>query len=113
MPHNSSPVLVRISDENTLLFMAADSGVVSCLDARTGELNWMERVAGSCSGSLLYAAGRIYLTDEAGSTFVFQATEKYELLAKNELEERTLSTPIPVADGLVLRTEKAIWKIGK
>ena len=112
VPHNSSPVLVRVSDENTLLFMAADSGVVSCLDARTGELKWMERVAGSCSGSLLYAAGRIYLTDEAGSTFVFQATAKYELLAKNDLEERTLATPIPVADGLVLRTEKAIWKIG-
>ena len=113
VPHNSSPVLVRVSDENTLLFMAADNGVVSCLDARTGAPIWMERVAGSCSGSLLYASGRIYLTDEAGTTYVFRATAKYELLAKNELEERTLATPIPVDDGLVLRTEKAIWKIGK
>ena len=110
VPHNPSPVLVGFK-EGTLLFMAADSGVVSCLDARTGELKWMERVAGSCSGSLLHAAGRIYLTDEGGTTFVFRAAPKYDLLAENELEERTLASPIPVPGGLVLRTESAVWKI--
>ena len=71
----------------------------------------MERVAGSCSGSLLHAAGRIYLTDEGGTTFVFRADQEYDLLAENELEERTLASPIPVPGGLVLRTESAVWKI--
>ena len=48
VPRNSSVLVV-----NGMLFMAADNGVVSCLDAKTGELYWMERVAGSCSASLL------------------------------------------------------------
>ena len=92
--------------------MAADSGVVSCLDAKNGQLKWMQRVAGSCSASLLHAGGRIYLTDESGKTFVFKAGTPFQLLAENDLEERTLATPIAVPGGLVIRTEKAVWKIG-
>ena len=112
-PHNSSPVLVQGAAGRVLFFMAADSGVVSCLDAKSGELKWMERVAGSCSASLLYAGGRIYLTDESGKTFVFKAGIPFKLLAENDLEERTLATPIAVPGGLVIRTESAVWKIGK
>jgi len=70
-------------------------------------------VAGSCSASLLHAGGRIYLTDESGKTFVFKAGISFKLLAENDLEERTLATPIAVPGGLVIRTENAIWKIGK
>lgn len=113
VPHNSSPLLVRDTDGRELFFMAADSGVVSCLDAKSGELKWMERVAGSCSASLLHAGGRIYLTDESGKTFVFKAGIPFTLLAENDLEERTLATPIAVPGGLVIRTENAVWKIGK
>ncbi len=112
VPHNSSPVLVRDKDGKELFFMAADSGVVSCLDAKNGKLQWMQRVAGSCSASLLHAAGRIYLADESGKTFVFKAGASFQLLAENDLEERTLATPIAVPGGLVIRTEKAVWKIG-
>ena len=113
VPHNSSPLLIEALGGQSLLFMAADSGVVSCLNARTGEMQWMERVAGSCSGSLLYAEGKIYLTDESGTTYVFQAAGKYRLLAENELDERTLASPVPVPKGLIIRTAKAVWKIGK
>ena len=43
----------------------------------------MERVAGSCSGSF-FAGGRIYLTDEEGKTFVFNARSQYRLVAEND-----------------------------
>jgi outer membrane protein assembly factor BamB len=112
VPHNSSPVLVRDPSGRELLFMAADSGVVSCLDAKSGEVKWMERVAGSCSASLLHAGDRIYLTDESGKTFVFKAGIPFELLAVNDLEERTLASPIAIQGGLVIRTESTVWRIG-
>ena len=70
------------------------------LDAKNGQLKWMQRVAGSCSASLLHAGGRIYLTDESGKTFVFKAGTPFQLLAENDLEERTLATPIAVPGGL-------------
>ena len=60
-PRNSSVVVV-----DDLLFMAADNGVVSCLDVKSGSTHWIERVGGSCSASLLHSANLIYLTDETG-----------------------------------------------
>ena len=110
VPHNSSPVLVQDTDGRRTFFMAADSGVVSCLDAKNGDLKWMQRVAGSCSASLLHAGGRIYLTDESGKTFVFKAGTPFKLLAVNDLEERTLATLIAVLGGLSLELKKRFGK---
>ena len=93
--------------------MAADNGVVSCLNAKNGQLYWMERVAGSCSASLLLANGRIYLCDESGKTFIFKAQKEYSLIATNDLGERMLASPITYKGSLLLRTEKGIWRIGK
>tara|TARA_Y100000588_G_scaffold93843_1_gene101584 strand:- start:74 stop:529 length:456 start_codon:yes stop_codon:yes gene_type:complete len=107
-PHSSSVIVT-----DGLLFMAADSGVVSCLDAKTGELQWKERVSGSCSSSLLLAAGRIYLVDESGKTFVFAAAAEYKLLAQNDLADRCLASFVAAEGTFFIRTEKALWRIGK
>ncbi len=105
-PRNSSPVIV-----NELLFMAADNGVVSCLNASSGNLVWMERVAGSCSPSLLHSNGKIFLTDETGKTFIFEAKKNYNLLATNDLKEKMLASPVVCKDSLLLRTELGLWRI--
>jgi len=105
VPRNSSIILI-----NNLLFMVADNGVVSCLDATTGATHWIERVGGSCSSSLLHANGFIYLTDESGKTFVFEAKRKYQLRAVNDLKERTLASSMAHNNSVFIRTEKAIYR---
>ena len=107
-PHSSSVIVTK-----GLLFMAADSGVVSCLDAKSGQLHWKERVSGACSSSLLLAAGRIYLVDESGKTFVFAAAPEYKLLAQNDLEDRCLASFAVTEGAFFIRTAKAVWRIGK
>ena len=104
-PRNSSVVVV-----DDLLFMAADNGVVSCLDVKSGSTHWIERVGGSCSASLLHSANLIYLTDETGKTFIFKAKKKFEELAVNDLGERSLASLMAWGDSLVVRTEKAIYR---
>jgi outer membrane protein assembly factor BamB len=91
--------------------MAADHGVVSCLDAVTGKVHWIERVAGSCSSSILHAMGNLFLTDETGKTFIFEAQKNYRLLASNDLNEKMLASPVPYKKSLVMRTEKNLWRI--
>lgn len=108
VPRNSSPLLVA-----GYLFMVSDAGVVSCLDALSGELKWMERVASSTSASLLYSNGLIYLTEESGQTFIFKSEPNFKLVAKNDLREKTLSSPMSYGNSLIIRTEKAIYRIGK
>lgn len=94
------------------LYFVSDSGIASCLDARTGKPHWSERLGGGFSASLVFAAGRIYFQNEEGVSTVLQAGKTFEVLAKNDLGERTLASPA-VADGVIfLRSKPHLWRIG-
>ncbi len=104
-----NPSMLIVGDE---LFLLADSGILSCLDAKTGAVHYEERVLGTSSASLLYAAGRIYAVDEQGLSVVVKAGKAFQLLATNDLKERTLASPAVCGNDLLIRTEKALYRIG-
>ncbi len=107
-PHNPSPVAV-----GDALYMVSDAGVLSCLDAKTGAERWNERVEKAYSSSLMYAGGLIYLLSEDGTTTVFKPGEVYDEVAKNKLNEKTQASCGVDGDALLLRTEKALYRIEK
>lgn len=47
----------------------SNEGLLTCLDFKTGEVNWEERVPGK--GSIAYADGRLYYRNEGGKGTVF------------------------------------------
>jgi outer membrane protein assembly factor BamB len=104
----NTPSLLLAGDE---LYMVADSGVASCLDARTGEVHWQERVGGNYSASPVHAEGRIYLLNEQGLSVVLKAGNKFEELSRNPIEERTLASCAVGGNALFIRTEKHLFKI--
>jgi hypothetical protein len=86
-----------------------------CLDARTGaRIYGPERLPpATYSGSPVLADGKIYVTNEDGVTAVARAGPKFELLAQNDFGEYTLSSPA-VSDGqLFIRTDSALYAIGR
>src|SRR5262245_23452791 len=101
------------------LYTVNDVGVPACYEWKTGKELWKsqiekrpDRVVGSW-GSPVHADGRIYLTDQHGSTLVFAAGPKYEHLATNRLGEHT-NASIAVSGGdLFIRTHKHLWCIGQ
>ncbi len=106
VPNMPSPLLV-----GNELYLVADLGVASCLDAKTGDIVWAERLGGNFSSSPLYADGRIYAGNREGSTFVIQPGREYKLLATNVLEGSIMATPAAVGSSLYLRTDKALYRI--
>jgi outer membrane protein assembly factor BamB len=88
-------------------------GFLDCIDPKTGKPSWHQRV-GAFWGSVVLAAGRLYVTDQKGTTVVFKPNpEKFELVAKNELGEKSNSTPA-VSDGhIFIRTFKNLYCIGE
>ena len=93
------------------IYFVSDAGIATCADAKTGEVHWSERLGGGFSASPVAAEGRVYFQNEAGVGFVVKAAKKYELLATNDLAERSLAS-YAVADGtLFIRTEKHLWKV--
>jgi outer membrane protein assembly factor BamB len=109
-PHTPSPLLV--GDE---LYVVSDRGIASCLNAKTGEVRWSERLGGDFSASPQEADGKVYFQNETGVGFVVRAgiAGRYELLAKNDLRERTLASYAAADGALFIRAEKHLYRIEK
>lgn len=97
---------------NNLLFVVNDLGVASCLDAVTGENLWTQRLGGNFSASPILCNGKLYVGNEEGKFFIFEASRNFKMLAENEFEDGFMASPA-LADGvLYLRTRSHLYRIG-
>lgn len=96
------------------LYIIRDNGTVFCLDARTGQQIYSQRIRpGTYSSSPVLADGRLYATNEDGVTTVFKSGPKFELVAENDLADYCLSSPA-ISDGQIfMRTTKYLYCIGR
>jgi outer membrane protein assembly factor BamB len=102
------------------LYVVVDTGVVYCLDVKTGSVIYgPERLPpGTYSASPILADGKIYVTTEQeGLTSVFKAGPKFELLASNSFGDGCspycLST-VAISQGqLFIRSSSNLWVIGE
>jgi outer membrane protein assembly factor BamB len=87
------------------VFTIRDDGMASCLDLKTGESLWQERLfTDNVKVSPVAAERRIYFTSGQGNCVVVKSAPKLEILARNEWKEETLSTPALSEGRIYLRT---------
>jgi outer membrane protein assembly factor BamB len=97
------------------LYIVRDNGGFLCLDAKTGkDIYPPQRLKpGTYSSSPVLADGKIYATNEEGTTVVVKAGPQFEVMAENALEDYCLSSPA-ISDGqLFIRTASYLYCIGK
>ena len=92
-------------------FLADAPGFVECLDPKTGEPAWKERLDGNLWGSMLLADRKLYVTSLEGETFVLAAGPKYQLLSRNKLGEAIYAAPAVSNGEIFLRTYKHLYCI--
>jgi outer membrane protein assembly factor BamB len=95
-----------------LLYLLADDGAVTCLEAASGALAWEGKVPGVYAASPVLAAGRLYLCSQQGKTSVLKAGRAFELLAANVLENGCMASPVVAGDALFLRTRTHLYRLG-
>jgi outer membrane protein assembly factor BamB len=103
------PTSICVGD---LLFLWGDGGIVSCVQAPTGEVKWQERVGGDFFGSPVWVDGRLFCVSSRGDVVVVQASEQFALLARNALGELTRSTPAVAGGHMYIHTSKHLVSIG-
>ncbi len=96
-----------------LIYMINDTGIASCIEAKTGDVIWQKRVGGEYSASPVYADGRVWLFGEDGKTSVIRAGRTFELLAENQLDEGFLASPAIAGSAFYLRTRTHLYRIEK
>ena len=107
-PLTPSPLIV--GDE---IYVVNDGGIASCLDARTGDTHWQQRLGGEYSASPLFADGRIYFLNEEGTATSIAPGKSFVRLATASIDGATLAS-IAVADGsLFIRSDTHLYRIAK
>jgi outer membrane protein assembly factor BamB len=112
---DSGPDVPTPVTDGTYFYIVRDNGVMFCLDAKTGKTVYgPQRLRpATYSGSPILADGKIYVTNEDGVTVVVKAGPQFEVLAENDLGEYSLSSPAVSEGQLFLRTDSALYAIGK
>lgn len=110
-----SPIL----HDGHLYFAHENLGIVYCLNAKTGELVFEERIEpapGQIYASPVMGDGKIYFTGRGGRTVVIAASPKFEKLGENTLESnRGMFNSSPAISGnkILLRSNRALYCLGE
>lgn len=104
----NKPSLLLAGD---LIFMVNDTGILTCVEAKTGNLVWKGRLSGEYSASPLSAGNRIYFFNEDGKATVIEAARELKILAENQLDEGFMASPAVDGAALYLRTRTHLYRI--
>ena len=96
-----------------LVYAWLDTGVLVCLDGKTGAEYYRERLGGDCNSTPIASDGHIYLSNNDGATFVVKAGKKFTLLGTNQLGERITATPAITGNDLIYRTDSHLYCIAE
>lgn len=107
IPKKSSMIL-----HGAHLYMVADTGVASCLDAKSGKALWSERLgAGQFAASPILAKERLYFFGMDGDVVVTKAATEFKVLARGKFADGFMATPAVTGKALILRTKSAVYRV--
>ena len=107
MAYVPSPIV-----EGGHFLIVSDSGVAHCFDAKSGEIEWEERLR-EHHASLVSAEGRVYFVNDFGVLRTVKPGKTYELVAESELKEKVFASPAMSEGQIFIRSDKSLICLGK
>lgn len=93
------------------IYFVTDNGVATCVDAATGKEIWKKRIGGDYTASPIIANDLVYFFNDKGKGTVVRASDDYEVVAVNHLNEGMRASPAIAYGALYLRTFGHLYKI--
>ena len=96
------------------LYLMADSGMLSCLDAQTGKVIYEgKRVPkpGRFTASPVAFDGKLLLTNQDGETYVVRAGEEHEVIGTNSIGEPVYASLALDGDSIYIRGAQNLYRI--
>jgi outer membrane protein assembly factor BamB len=96
---------------NGIFWMVKDGGIVTKLNAATGELLHQERLAGSGGyyASPVTADGKVYFASQQGVVSVVANQRDWKLIASHDFGESIYATPVLERNRIYVRTVRALY----
>jgi len=108
----AAPYVPTSVAQKDLAWLWSDAGIVTCINAATGEARYQERVGGNYFGSPVLADGKIYCVSKTGELVVLEASDKFNVLDRFAMNDVCESTPAIALGRLFVRTESHLWCFG-
>ena len=107
-PHVPSPLVI-----GDRLFLWNDSGIATCCNLESGDVIWQKRVGGNYFSSPIAIGKRIYNISTEGEVVVIAASDDFQELARNPLDQPSRASLAVSDDVLFARTNTKLFAIGK
>jgi outer membrane protein assembly factor BamB len=109
-PYVPSPLLY----DGRIYVCDSNKEVISCYDARTGTPHFVRQTMDEMKGvyaSPTAAADRVYFVGRNGVSYVLKASDKFEVLAVNTLDDKIDCSPAFVGDEMYLKGKQNLYCI--
>jgi outer membrane protein assembly factor BamB len=96
------------------LYLMTDRGLLTCLDARTGEVEYEGGripIPATFTASPVAFDNKLLLTSEDGDTFVLAAGPKHAVLRTNSIGEPVYASPAVAGGSIYIRGERHLYRI--
>ena len=106
MPNRSSPLVVKGK-----IYVTSETGILSRIDAASGEIEKYIALKAPFSASGVYADGHLYFTSENGSSFVVKPDQDLTIVSTNKLEDGFMASPALDGKSIYLRSKSHVYRI--
>lgn len=96
------------------LYLMTDAGLLTCLDARTGEPEYESKrfpTPAHFTSPPVAFDGKLLITSEEGDTYVVKAGPVHEILATNSLREPVYGSLALAGDSIYVRSATSLYRI--
>ena len=106
IPKLSSPVVV-----DGKIYVTSDLGILSRIDAKTGEIEQSMPLKARFAASAILADGHLYYLGEDGEGVVVRPGQDMAVVATNHLDDGFMASPAVDGKALFLRTRSHVYRI--
>ena len=102
-----------VAIKNNILYIADFSGVLHCLDAKTGVAHWTHDMLAASWASPLIADGKVYIGDEDGDILIFklEVGEAINIIDEINLGSALYTTPIAANESIYIANRNRLFAI--
>ena len=100
-----------VAIKNGLLFAPDFSGLLHCVDAKTGKVHWTDDMLAASWGSPLIVGEIVYVGDEDGDIAMYELKSKKSKLGEINMGSSVYSSPIVADETLFIATKEKVFSI--
>ena len=100
-----------VAIKNDILIIPDFSGLVHCLDAKSGKVHWTHDLFAATWGSALIVEDKVYVGDEEGKITIFRLSPKKEVINEIDMANAVYSTPVVANNVLYIANKSYVFAI--